>query len=84
MLKAHLTNEILINLGSMEPKIFLTWTFYDHSMQYTPVTAGPEAIFDCSAYYKVKLDDAFLDYLSGTTVQVETHLYIILKGVKFE
>ena len=70
MLKAHLTKEILINLGSMEPKIFLTWTFYDHSMQYTPVIAGPEATFDCSAYYKVKLDDAFLEYLSSTTVQV--------------
>ena len=70
MLKAHLTKEILINLGSMEPKIFLTWTFYDHSMQYTPVVAGPEALFDCSAYYKVKLDDAFLEYVSGTTVQV--------------
>ena len=70
MLKAHLTKEILINLGSMEPKIFLTWTLYDHSMQYTPVVAGPEALFDCSAYYKVKLDDAFLEYLSGTTVQV--------------
>ena len=70
MLKAHLTKEILMNLGSMEPKIFLTWTFYDHSMQYTPVVAGPEALFDCSAYYKVKLDDAFLEYLFGTTVQV--------------
>ena len=71
MLKAHLTKEILINLGSMEPKIFLTWTLYDHSMQYTPVIAGPEAAFDCSAYYKVKLDDAFLEYLSSTPVQVK-------------
>ena len=70
MLKAHLTKEILISLGSMEPKIFATWTFYDHSMQYTPVIAGPEAVFDCSAYYKIKLDDAFLDYLADTTVQV--------------
>ena len=80
MLKAHLTKEILINLGSMEPKIFLTWTLYDHSMQYTPVITGPEAVFDCSAYYKVKLDDAFLEYLSGTTVQVGSgaliHIYI--------
>ena len=75
MQKAHLTKEILINLGSMEPKIFATWTFYDHSMQYTPVTPGPEAEFDCSAYYKIKLDDALLDYLAGTTVQV---IYLIL------
>ena len=80
MLKAHLTKEILINLGSMEPKIFLTWTFYDHSMQYTPVVAGPEAVFDCSAYYKVKLDDAFLEYLSGTTVQVSVR-YLCLNSL---
>ena len=45
-------------------------TFYDHDMQYTPVVTGPTAVFDCSALYKVKLDDAMLDYLSENALQV--------------
>ena len=47
-------------------------TFYDHDMQYTPVVTGPNAVFDCSALYKVKLDDAMLDYLAENTLQVKT------------
>ena len=45
--------------------------------QYTPITKGSEAIFDCSAYYKIKLDDSFLDYLAGSNVQV---FYLLLKN----
>ncbi len=41
-------------------------------MQYTPVVTGPNAVFDCSALYKVKLDDAMLDYLSDNVLQVKS------------
>ena len=40
-------------------------------MQYTPVVTGPNATFDCSALYKVKLDDAMLDYFSENVLQVK-------------
>jgi hypothetical protein len=43
-------------------------------MQYTPVVTGPNAVFDCSALYKVKLDDGMLDYLAENLLQVELHL----------
>ena len=43
-------------------------------MQYTPVIKGPQAQLDCSAYYKVKLDEAFLDYLMDSSVMVEMHM----------
>lgn len=59
-----------------EPKLFATWTFYDHDIQYTPMTLGPEAKFDSSSYYKVKLDDAFLDFLLEHQVQVDLHLVV--------
>ena len=51
--KANLTKVCLLHLGTNEPQIFATWTFYEHDMQYTPVIKGPQAILDCSAYYKV-------------------------------
>ena len=53
-------------------------TFYDHDMQYTPVVAGPNAVFDCSALYKVKLDDAMLDYLAENLLQVPYSLLLLL------
>jgi hypothetical protein len=40
-------------------------------MQYTPVITGPNAVFDCSALYKVKLDDAMLDYFAENALQVK-------------
>ena len=72
--KANLTKECLLQLGTNEPPIFATWTFYEHDMQYTPVIKGPHALLDCSAYYKVKLDDAFLDFLMDSSVMVEIHM----------
>ena len=68
--------EFLIKLGTNEPQIFATWTFYDHDMQYTPVIKGSKPNFDCSAYYKVKLDDPFLDFLMDSSVMVELHMTI--------
>ena len=62
--------ECLVAIGTDLPPLFATWTFYEHDMQYTPITKGSEAVFDCSAYYKIKLDDAFMDYLAGSSFQV--------------
>ena len=43
-------------------------------MQYTPVIKGGRPHFDCSAYYKVKLDDSFLDFLMDSSVMLELHM----------
>ena len=53
ILQANLTKEFILKLGTDEPQIFATWTFYEHDMQYTPVIKGSKPHFDCSAYYKV-------------------------------
>jgi hypothetical protein len=53
--KVTITQETLLTLGAPEPKVFAAWSFYDHQMQYTPMAVGPEAVFDSSAYYKVKI-----------------------------
>ena len=61
-------------MDANQPALFATWTFFEHDMQYTPVIKGPQAQLDCSAYYKVKLDEAFLDYLMDSSVMVEIHM----------
>ncbi|TRY74599.1 hypothetical protein TCAL_00595 [Tigriopus californicus] len=74
--KVHLTQETLVFLGLTEPKLFATWAFYDHDLQYTPMGMGPEAVFDSSSYYKIKLDDSLLDYISEHCVQMDLHLVV--------
>ncbi len=77
--KVTLTQEALLSLGVPQPKLFAAWSFYDHQMQYTPMALGPEAVFDSSAFYKVRLDDSFLDYVSsssadgGSAIQFDVH-----------
>ena len=76
--KVNLTSQSFANLGQENtdnvPGLFATWTFFEHDMQYTPVIKGPVALLDCSAYYKVKLDEAFLDYLMDSSVLVDIHV----------
>ena len=66
-----LTQEAIIHLGLVEPKLFLAWVFYAQDMQYTPIVQGPEANFDASALYKIKMDGSFLDYLYDGETKLE-------------
>ncbi len=74
--QAKLTQESLVALGIPEPKVFVTWTFYDHDLQYTPMANGPNAVFDSSSYYKIRLDDSLLDFMSGNEVLFDLHLVV--------
>ena len=67
--RARLTQEAVVSAGVPAPRLFAAWTFFDHQPQYTPVCPGPEARFDSSAYYRVRLDDPTLDFLAGQQVR---------------
>ena len=66
--KVSLSQELLLLIGVPEPKLFVSWLFYDSDQSYTPVMSGPTTVFDSSSYYKVKLDDSFLEFLTDTEV----------------
>jgi len=72
--RLRLTTEFAQTLASAEPSLFATWSFYDHDVQYTRMLAGPEAEVDTSAYYKIRLDDSTLDFLSGQAVLLDAHM----------
>ena len=103
-----LGQELLLQLGIPEPRLFVSWLFYDSDQSYTPVLQvtnqrsvfhdnqpiktlqGPLAIFDSSSYYKIKLDDSFMEFLSDTEVIFQIHVAIsndcqtvAAAGVKF-
>ena len=76
ILRVTLGQEALLSLGLPQPRIFVSWLFYDSAQSYTPVMPGPVANFASSSYYKVKLDDSFLEYLQDTEVLLQVHLAI--------
>ena len=74
--KISLDENVLMMIGLSEPRLFLSWVFYDSDQSYSPVLQGPTAFYNSSSYYKVKLDDSFLEYLMDTDVMFQVHLAI--------
>ena len=74
--KVSLHENILTMLGVAEPKVFLSWLFYDSDQSYSPVLQGPTAVFNSSSYYKVQLDDSFLEFLMDIDVMFQVHVAI--------
>ena len=74
--KVILTQEILLLIGIPEPRLFVSWLFYDSEQSYTPVLQGPLVIFDSSSYYKIKLDDSFMEFLMDNEVIFQVHVAI--------
>ena len=74
--KVSLQENILTMMGIAEPKIFLSWLFYDSDQSYTPVLQGPTAVFNSSSYYKIQLDDSFLEFLMDNDVMFQVHMAI--------
>ena len=74
--KVTLSQDILLLIGIPEPRLFVSWLFYDSDQSYTPVLPGPVAVFDSSSYYKIKLDDSFMEFLSDHEVIFQVHVAI--------
>ena len=74
--KISLNQDFLMLIGLSEPRVFLSWVFYNNDQSYTPVLQGPMVVFNSSSYYKVKLDDSFLDFLMESDVMFQVHLAI--------
>lgn len=72
--RVSLTQDALLSLGLTNPNLFVSWLFHDSDQSYTPVMAGPVAAFDSSSYYKVQLEDDFLEFLHDTEVVMQVYL----------
>ena len=67
--------EALRELADNEPNVFCTWEFYEYEIQSTPVLRGPQAQFNFTSKYIVKVDDFFLHYLQKVTFLFCNYIY---------
>ena len=66
-----ITETCLQALGSTNPTTFVTYDFFEHETQSTPLCTGRAPIFDNTSQYVVNVDEAFLQYLQKGSVIFE-------------
>lgn len=71
--KVYLTGETASSFDEVEPSFFVTYEFFEHEIQATPVMKGKRVDFNFTSLYVVKVDDFFLHYLQKESTLVELH-----------
>ncbi|XP_020602821.1 protein fantom-like isoform X2 [Orbicella faveolata] len=56
-----------------EPVTFVTYEFFEHELQTTPVVKGTRPEFNFTSQYLVRVDDFFLHYLQKESTLIEIH-----------
>ena len=71
--QAFLSPAALEQAGDTQPTTFCTYSFYDFETHCTPLSTGPQPLYDFTSQYVVQTDYLFLLYLQGTSVQLDLH-----------
>ncbi|CAB4032458.1 fantom-like isoform X1, partial [Paramuricea clavata] len=69
----YLTGEAASSFDGSETSSFITYEFFEHEIQATPVMKGNRMDFNFTSLYVVKVDDFFLHYLQKESTMVELH-----------
>ncbi|KAL1780510.1 X-linked retinitis pigmentosa GTPase regulator-interacting protein 1 [Sigmodon hispidus] len=71
--QAFLTPAALVQAGDTQPTTFCTYSFYDFETHCTPLSAGPQPVYDFTSQFVVQTDSLFLNYLQETSVRLDLH-----------
>ncbi|CAH6779018.1 Rpgrip1 [Phodopus roborovskii] len=71
--QAFLTPAALVQAGDTRPTTFCTYSFYDFETHCTPLSVGPQPLYDFTSQFVVQTDSLFLHYLQGTSVRLDLH-----------
>ncbi|KAK2103915.1 X-linked retinitis pigmentosa GTPase regulator-interacting protein 1 [Saguinus oedipus] len=71
--QAFLTSAALAQAGDMQPTTFCTYSFYDFETHCTPLSVGPQPLYDFTSQYVVETDSLFLHYLQGASARLDLH-----------
>uniref|UniRef100_A0A8C2LMX4 Retinitis pigmentosa GTPase regulator interacting protein 1 n=1 Tax=Cricetulus griseus TaxID=10029 RepID=A0A8C2LMX4_CRIGR len=71
--QAFLTPAALVQAGDTQPTTFCTYSFYDFETHCTPLSVGPQPLYDFTSQFVVQTDSLFLHYLQGTSVRLDLH-----------
>ncbi|XP_035115953.2 X-linked retinitis pigmentosa GTPase regulator-interacting protein 1 isoform X4 [Callithrix jacchus] len=71
--QAFLTSAALAQAGDMQPTTFCTYSFYDFETHCTPLSVGPQPLYDFTSQYVVETDSLFIHYLQGASARLDLH-----------
>jgi len=71
--KVIFSQEAVKEFEDDEPVSFVTYEFFEHELQATPVVKGTRPEFNFTSQYLVRVDDFFLHYLQKESTLVEIH-----------
>uniref|UniRef100_A0A2K6SYB7 RPGR interacting protein 1 n=1 Tax=Saimiri boliviensis boliviensis TaxID=39432 RepID=A0A2K6SYB7_SAIBB len=71
--QAFLTSAALAQAGDTQPTTFCTYSFYDFETHCTPLSVGPQPLYDFTSQYVVETDSLFLHYLQGASARLDLH-----------
>ncbi|XP_078365018.1 protein fantom-like isoform X2 [Oculina patagonica] len=71
--KVIFSQEAIKEFEDDEPVTFVTYEFFEHELQTTPVVKGTRPEFNFTSQYLVRVDDFFLHYLQKESTLIEIH-----------
>nr|XP_040131574.1 X-linked retinitis pigmentosa GTPase regulator-interacting protein 1 isoform X6 [Ictidomys tridecemlineatus] len=71
--QAFLTPAALTQAGDIQPTTFCTYSFYDFETHSTPLSVGPQPLYDFTSQYVVDIGSLFLHYLQVASARVDLH-----------
>ncbi|KAJ7360419.1 Protein fantom [Desmophyllum pertusum] len=71
--KVIFSQEAIKEFEDGEPVTFVTYEFFEHELQTTPVVKGTRPEFNFTSQYLVRVDDFFLHYLQKESTLIEIH-----------
>uniref|UniRef100_A0A2K6GEC8 X-linked retinitis pigmentosa GTPase regulator-interacting protein 1 n=1 Tax=Propithecus coquereli TaxID=379532 RepID=A0A2K6GEC8_PROCO len=71
--QAFLTSAALAQAGDTQPTTFCTYSFYDFETHCTPLSVGPQPLYDFTSQYVVEIDSLFLQYLQGASARLDLY-----------
>uniref|UniRef100_A0A8C0W4I9 X-linked retinitis pigmentosa GTPase regulator-interacting protein 1 n=1 Tax=Castor canadensis TaxID=51338 RepID=A0A8C0W4I9_CASCN len=71
--QAFLTSTALAQAGDPQPTTFCTYSFYDFETHCTPLSVGPQPLYDFTSQYVLETGFLFFHYLQRASIRLDLH-----------
>ncbi|XP_012885121.1 PREDICTED: X-linked retinitis pigmentosa GTPase regulator-interacting protein 1 [Dipodomys ordii] len=71
--QAFLTSAALAQAGDPHPTTFCTYSFYDFETHCTPLSVGPQPLYDFTSQYVVETGPLFVHYFQRASARLDLH-----------
>ncbi|KAM4881055.1 X-linked retinitis pigmentosa GTPase regulator-interacting protein 1 [Thomomys bottae] len=71
--QASLSPAALLQAGDPHPTTFCTYSFYDFEIHCTPLSVGPQPLYDFTSQYVVETGPLFMHYFQRASARLDLH-----------